>query len=70
MAIPEKRADLESFGYSKLSDSHCSGCGAPIEWWETPRKRKMPFTVRADGTLVTHFFDCPKRKDFQRPRPR
>jgi hypothetical protein len=68
MAIPDNRKDLESFGYSKLGDSHCSGCGDPIEWWETPRKKKMPFTVKEDGSLVPHWATCTKADQFRRPR--
>lgn len=71
MAIPDKRIDLIAFGYSKLNDSHCSGCGAAIEWWETPRGKKMPFRISYDTgseVLTSHFSDCPKAAQFRRNR--
>lgn len=67
MAIPDKRADLESFGYSKLNDSQCK-CGAAIEWWATPRGKKMPFFVQKDGTLIPHWSNCPNAADFRRSK--
>jgi hypothetical protein len=73
MPLPTSRRDLESFGYSKTNDSHCSGCGAEIEWWVTPRGKKMPFIVTTNlalslEVLTPHFADCPKVKDFRRPK--
>lgn len=71
MAIPDKRGDLISFGYSKLNDSRCSGCGADVEWWETPRKKKMPFVVSTQNgieVLTPHWADCPNAASFRKGR--
>jgi hypothetical protein len=76
MPLPTSRADLVAFGYQKLIDarpggSHCSACNAPIEWWQTPRGKKMPFrAIVTDGVerLIPHFSDCPKASQFRKPR--
>jgi len=61
MPIPNRRDDLTSFGYSFLNLSHCSGCNAPIEWWNTPKGKKMPFDVRTTAgveALEPHWGNC------------
>lgn len=81
MAIPEKREDLEALGYVFDNDARCRGCGAAIEWWITPKGKKMPMSVKeardpAKGALapiesfrrVPHWTDCPNAEDFRRPK--
>jgi hypothetical protein len=72
MTLPNRRSDLEAFGYTKLPDkqpggAHCTSCNAPIEWWLTRKFKKMPFEARTeyvDGVpveyLIPHFGNCPK----------
>ena len=45
--LPEKREDLVAMGYVFDNDAKCRGCGASIEWWLTPRDKKMPMSVLA-----------------------
>lgn len=45
MAIPEKREDLVAMGYVYDNGAKCRGCGEAIEWWITPRGKKMPMSV-------------------------
>lgn len=74
MPIPENVEDLKAMGYVYDNDATCRGCGAPIEWWITPRGKKMPMSVIDEGTLQTgrrevrrpHWGDCPNAKDFKR----
>lgn len=69
MPIPNRRDDLQSFGYSFSNLSRCRGCNAEIEWWSTPAGNKMPFTVtRADGVdvLIPHWSNCPKADQFRK----
>lgn len=47
MAIPEKREDLLAMGYIFDNEATCRGCGAPMEWWITPKGKKMPMSVLA-----------------------
>ena len=78
MAIPEKREDLEAMGYVYDNDAHCRGCGQPIEWWITPKGKKMPMTVKEvkspGGAFapsvklirVPHWRECENADDFRR----
>jgi len=45
MPIPEKREDLVAMGYVFDNEANCRGCGAQIEWWITPKCKKMPMSV-------------------------
>lgn len=80
MPIPESKGDLEKMGYVFDNEARCRGCEAPIEWWITPRGKKMPMSVkevRNDGTdnvlspvveirRIPHWSDCPNAGDFRR----
>lgn len=44
--IPTKREDLVSMGWVFDNEAHCRGCGEPVEWWITPKGKKMPMTVK------------------------
>jgi hypothetical protein len=71
MPIPNQRCDLESFGYSFLSHSHCSGCNAEIEWWWTPNGAKLCFNVTRSGEnefMEPHWATCPVADRFRRPK--
>lgn len=50
MAIPEKREDLLAMGYVFDNEATCRGCGEPVEWWITPKSKKMPMSVLAIDT--------------------
>ena len=78
MAIPQKREDLVAMGYVFDNEGACRGCREPIEWWITPRAKKMPMTVqevRIDDSpiapvkeyiRVPHWGICPNAKDFKK----
>jgi hypothetical protein len=46
----------------------CKGCDGPIEWWETPKRRKIPMSVKlVDGPrdeMTLHLEVCPNRQEF------
>ena len=78
-AIPESREDLIALGYVFDNDAHCRGCGAPMEWWITPKGKKMPMSVKEvrDETKgpfapiekvirIPHWSDCPNADDFRK----
>jgi hypothetical protein len=68
MPIPNRRDDLTAFGYSFQNEAHCRGCNAKIEWWSTPKGKKMPFDVRmSDGqeVLESHWATCPVADRFR-----
>lgn len=79
MAIPDKKEDLEAMGYMFDNEAKCRGCGATIEWWITPRGKKMPMSVREvkddqKGVFapverfarIPHWTDCPNAADFRK----
>lgn len=66
MAFPKILEELVQQGYKFENDSHCTGCNASIEWWTTPRGKKMPLDVDEAGNVVSHFVTCPKAKDFRK----
>lgn len=78
--IPEGKKDLELMGYVFDNEAHCRGCGEPIEWWITPRGKKMPMTVQEvrerDSPIcpvkeyrrVPHWAVCPQAADFRKAR--
>jgi hypothetical protein len=63
MPFPKNEKELKDQGYVFKSDARCKGCGAMIEWWETPAGKMMPLDKE---TLVVHWSTCPKRADFKR----
>ncbi len=71
MAIPDNRPDLESMGYKYDGSSRCRGCGAMMDWYITPKEKKMPMS-EIPGTeedtlrkIQPHWAVCPKRDQFR-----
>jgi len=61
---PKKtREDLIAAGYKHEGSSRCNGCGAEMEWWLTPKGKRMPVDP---GTGESHFATCPKAAQFRR----
>ena len=80
MALTDKKEDLEAMGYVFDNEAHCRGCGAYIEWWITPRGKKMPMSVKEvrerespiasikEILRIPHWTDCPNAGDFRKGR--
>jgi hypothetical protein len=80
VAIPEKREDLIAMGYVFDNEATCRGCGQPIEWWITPKNKKMPMSVKevageagpfphpTELIRVPHFSDCPEASSFRKKK--
>jgi hypothetical protein len=81
MPLPEKREDLVAMGYVFDNEAHCRGCGEAIEWWITPKGKKMPMSVKEvkkeeNGffapveklILIPHWTTCPNADDFKGKR--
>lgn len=66
MPFPTTLEELVKAGYTFANDGTCRGCGARIEWWDTPNKKKMPFDVNEDGNCESHFATCPDAKRFRK----
>ena len=65
MPFPTTIEELKSAGYKFDNDSNCRACGERIEWWITPRGKKMPMTVDEAGNCESHFSNCPNANDFR-----
>jgi hypothetical protein len=69
--FPANLHEMKRMGYTKTGYAKCKGCGAAIEWWQTPRAGKIPMNPMpmhgADdhAPAVAHFATCPKAKDFR-----
>jgi len=68
MPFPQTRDALMAAGYRFDNHSVCKGCKAEVEWWLTPKGKKMPFDLMqsGDSKAVTHFSSCPDAEDFRR----
>lgn len=56
MAYPTTIEEMKQQGYKFSGEGECRSCGADIEWWETPRGKKMPTN---HGTAEPHWSTCP-----------
>ena len=66
MAFPETLDELKAAGYVLDGYGNCWGCGAIIQWFKTPRGKRMPMDVDADGNAEPHWATCPNAKDFRK----
>jgi hypothetical protein len=74
MNFPATSAALKASGWEYDNDSECRGCGAAIEWWITPKGKKMPMSVKNESTIhevkrdvrMPHWSDCPNAGDFRK----
>jgi hypothetical protein len=64
--IADTREGLVAAGYKYESTANCRGCGVPIEWWTTPRGKKMPMSVKVKNARVPHWAECPAADSFRR----
>jgi len=65
MAFPKTEAEFIAQGYEFSNSSTCNGCGADIEWWITPKGKKMPIDP---GSMESHWGTCPKAQDFRKKK--
>jgi len=76
--LPTSKEGLQDAGYVFDNESYCRACHAPIEWWITPKNKKMPMDVVPvkDGEgffaqvkefkRIPHWASCEHAKDFRR----
>ena len=65
MAFPKTLDELRTTGYKHTGLANCRACGEPIEWWETPKAKRIPMN---HGTAVPHWSTCPNADDFRKPK--
>jgi hypothetical protein len=66
MPFPETTTELVNAGYRFDNGANCRGCGASVEWWITPKGKRMPMDVDADGNCEPHWSTCPNAKEFRK----
>jgi hypothetical protein len=69
MPFPTTREELIATGYAYIRTTKCMGptCGAHIEWWVTPKGKRIPLNLR---TYEPHWSTCPDRELFRNGRKR
>jgi hypothetical protein len=68
----ETKNEMLRAGYKFLNKGACRSCKAPIEWWLTTNKRKIPYDPlpESDSATVTpHWATCPKADEHRAPKP-
>lgn len=82
MSLPDTFPDLACAGYRHNGSGHCTACGALIEWFWTPKNRKMPFSLKTemmiseDAMYATpsmtryepHWASCPQADRFRKKK--
>jgi len=63
MTFPDTDEGLKAAGYRHIGGGKCRRCYADIEWWETPKDRKIPLDA---GTFEPHWSTCPYADEFRR----
>jgi hypothetical protein len=66
MPFPTTIEELKEQGYKFDGDGTCRGCGTAIEWWTTPRGKKMPTDY---GTATPHWSTCTNAEEFRGDPP-
>lgn len=51
-----------------IDKSRCKGCYKQIFWASTCNGKKMPICQNEKGEWISHFYDCPKSKDFRKKK--
>lgn len=76
--LPTSKEGLEAAGYLFDGEGHCKACGVYIEWYITPRDKKMPMEVvpvKATDNFfapvkeyqrIPHWSSCPNAADFRK----
>jgi hypothetical protein len=68
VAFPKTFEEMKSQGYVFENDATCSGCGEEIEFWATPKGKRMPMNSMPNSTspAVSHFATCKDADSFRR----
>lgn len=68
MPFPRDRDAMIEQGYRFDNHATCRGCKADIEWWITPKGKKMPFDLMVEGSSLSkpHHSTCPNADDFRK----
>jgi hypothetical protein len=65
MSFPVTIEEMVDREYKHKGFGKCKSCRADIEWWETPKGKKIPMN---HGTAEPHWKTCPNADDFRKPK--
>ncbi len=68
MPFPQTFDGMKAAGYKFDAHARCRGCGQEIEFWLTPRGKKIPMDLmpNGDSKAVSHFATCPDAPLFRK----
>jgi len=68
MPFPKTLDELREAGYKYENGTDCKGCGAPIEFWRSPKRGdKGDKLIPMDyGTAMPHWSTCPVADQFRK----
>lgn len=72
--FPDNRRDLEAAGYRYTGSSRCRSCRTEIDWYETPRGKKVPMSAvegtenRENRVLEAHWKNCPDADNYRKEK--
>lgn len=68
MPFPATRDALIASGYKFSNHARCRGCGAEVEWYDTPNGKKMPMDLMpvGDSLAKSHWATCPDAPTFRK----
>lgn len=67
MPFPKTMQDMINQQYKFDDYAVCKGCGEDIEWWSTPRGKKIPMNPMESGSseAISHFSTCTEAESFR-----
>jgi len=60
IGFPKNIMEMKAQGYRFDNDAICRGCGEDIEWWITPRGKKIPMNPmpESNAEAIAHWATC------------
>lgn len=60
MPFPQTFDGMQAAGYRFDNHARCRACKEDIEWWTTPRGKKIPMNLmpNPDSKAISHFSTC------------
>jgi hypothetical protein len=68
MKFPKNRAEMLEQGYTPAGRDRCRSCAVTIEFWITPKQKRIPMNVMPEETsaAISHFATCPEPERFRK----
>jgi hypothetical protein len=67
MAFPKTLDELIQAGYQRFGEGVCRGCSQRMEWWITPKRKKIPLNPTSpDAPVSPHHATCSHVEQFRK----